>query len=785
MPCCSSSLLFPVTQLIMPVDVRCTVCGGPPLQVHIAEKSPKVRVPRNESDSEDSDPGSDDEEGYDPQIVSEEDVEWIESCALLGFNKRSTAIDKMYLTGRATYDDYGCFNVDDSGEGMISTSRKTIPTSNGVQFPAVPNSQCITSDDSFVICDATQTSCYPIHPPCLQLLTRVLCGNAKIESLDKDILYHTMSNLHDNFASGLDLDYGEPESGFDQTWYSNSGAEMLVINPMATPSFTEFLRNAVSTTEFTLPPPSMITSRVQHDPFATIPYDVAHALLLLLPLDTVIALCAASYPIHAFFGPSNRAFWRAALFACMPWFWELHELVRDSTLNPKTTDYKGLFLWADKHTMPREGLHGPFMGVANRRRIWGVCLQLAEEYNPRAAVKTRERLNVDLPAVLWPKPKEKVSTRTATAQWICDEMSHTRGGVFEAFWGKEGSLVGMVFTVVESSERSVFGEGSGSIEEAAVLETGIAGLVLHLPDIFLHEKVETSIRGITVLTASGESHRLGDTSPQYCQRILSVNPNHGLTGIVGHITNDGQIFRIGLLQHPLVEDDDDGELAPALLHRPLWKGPTSFTSNALHNTASPIWSHHPRLQALPSTTRILNLYQIQAAYHEDVVPIDVLVWAADARELKSVRRISAYQPGGDRHVGVLRVDFTPESGIAPRVVGEEAGRWLVDKAEFNPTWDNSGLNGAWVSFAVDGPGGEVVVGVDAVHDEELKTVRLRTNRGREVIWGEELRDYRTIDAMEPADGETIVGLAVGFVNPCYDLQYRYAWSTVSALTMVL
>ncbi|KAF7326367.1 putative f-box domain protein [Mycena venus] len=722
----------------MAVDVLCAVCGGPTVQVQIAKKSPKVRVPRNESNSEglsphseDSNSDSDEDEwGYDPQIVNEEDVEWTGSCILLGYNRRSTAIDKMYLTGRSTYQDFGHFNVDPSEDP---------------NFPEDDShSQC------FVICDATQTSCYPIHQPCLQLLAKVLCSDENIENLDKDILYHAMSSLHGDLASGLDLDYGQPESEFEQTWGPRSGAEVLVVNPMATPSFTQFLRNAVSTTEFTLPPSYIITSRVQHDPFATIPYDVAHALLLLLPLDTVIALCAASYPIHAFFGPSNRSFWRAALFTCMPWFWELHELVRDGTLNPKTTDYKGLFLWADKHTIPREGLRGPFMGVANRRRIWGVCLQLAEEYNPRAAVKTRERVrgaaaeliwkksvNVDLPAVLWPKPKEKVRTRTATAQWICDEMSHTRGGVFEAFWGKEGSLVGMVFTVVESSERSVFGEESGSIEEAAVLETGIAGLVLHLPDIFLHEKVETSIRGITVLTASGESHRLGDTSPQYCQRVLSVNSNHGLTGIVGHITNDGQIFRIGLLQHPLIEDDDK-ELAPALLHRPLWKGPTSFTSNALHNTASPIW---------PRTTRTS-------------FPADVLVWAADAWELKSVRRISAYQPGGDRHVGVLRVDFTPESGIAPRVVGEEAGRWLVDKAEFNPTWDNSGLNGAWVSFAVDGPGGEV-------------------------IWGEELRDYRTIDAMEPADGETIVGLAVGFVYPCYDSQYRYAWSTVSALTMTL
>ncbi|KAF7348433.1 F-box domain protein [Mycena venus] len=158
----------------MAVDVLCAVCGGPTVQVQIAKKSPKVRVPRNESNSEglsphseDSNPDSDEDEwGYDPQIVNEEDVEWTGSCILLGYNKRSTAIDKMYLTGRSTYQDFGHFNVDPSEDP---------------NFPEDdPHSQC------FVICDATQTSCYPIHQPCLQLLAKVLCRDANIENLDKD-----------------------------------------------------------------------------------------------------------------------------------------------------------------------------------------------------------------------------------------------------------------------------------------------------------------------------------------------------------------------------------------------------------------------------------------------------------------------------------------------------------------------------------------------------------------------------------------------------------------------
>ncbi|KAF8217830.1 hypothetical protein K438DRAFT_12635 [Mycena galopus ATCC 62051] len=770
----------------MGCDVLCVICGGPPFRVGIA-KSAKAR---QSSDDEDDEYYT--EHGYDPNILNNQDVEWTGNCVLLGFNELSTKMDKTYLTGRARYEDYGCFNVDAS-EGKCMTREYTLALqTNGRADPNFPddspNFQC------FIICDATQTSCYPMHTSCLDLLTRVLSGTEGVENIDKDILYHTMANLHSNYASSLDLDYGQPESGFDQYWGSNSGAEMLVVNPMPTPVFSTFLRNAASTTEFVLPAPTVIDSRVRHDPFASVPYDVAHTLLLLLPGHTVRALCTASYPLHAFFGPSNRSFWRVALRICMPWFWELHELMRDGAFDPKTTDYMGLFLWADKQTMPREGLQGPFMGVANRRRIWGVCEQLEEDYTSRTLVKAKEQVrgetpeliwhnsvNVDLPAVAWPKPEDRTRTRTTAAQWICDEMSYMQGGDFEVFWDDEGSLVGMIFAVFESSDPRIFGKTDGASKETIYIESGIIKLVLHLPDIFLREKVQTSIKGVTVLTTSGESHTLGDTDAQYCQRVLSVSPNYALTGVVGHITDASQIIRLGLVQD-LVAGDVDDELAPILLHRPLWKAPTPSTSNALHSITSPIWSHDSRLRVLPSTTGILDRYQLQCPYHEDVVPTDVLIWAADAHELRNLQRISAYQPDGDRHIGALRVDFALESGITPRVVGEDVGRRLVEG--FCPTWDAS-PNGLWVPFEIHGAGGEVVTAVDVVHDPQIKTVKLRTNRGREVIWGEELRDYRSISAIEPADGETIIGLAVGFIYPCYSKKYRVELSALSALAMAL
>jgi hypothetical protein len=71
-----------------------------------------------------------------------------------------------------------------------------------------------------------------------------------------------------------------------------------------------------------------------------------------------------------------------------------------------------------------------------------------------------------------------------------------------------------------------------------------------------------------------------------------------------------------------------------------------------------------------------------------------------------------------------------------------------------------------------------------------------------VTWGEagKIWDSRLLGIMEPADGETLVGLAVGFIYPYYSeqvsivepelfaailnpMQYRVKMSSISALTM--
>ncbi|KAJ7362696.1 hypothetical protein DFH08DRAFT_1025072 [Mycena albidolilacea] len=46
-------------------------------------------------------------------------------------------------------------------------------------------------------------------------------------------------------------------------------------------------------------------------------------------------------------------------------------------------------------------------------------------------------------------------------------------------------------------------------------------------------------------------------------------------------------------------------------------------------------------------------------------------------------------------------------------------------------------SGIMMVFEVNGAAGEPVVGVDVVHDDEIKAVKIRTNHSREAIWGED------------------------------------------------
>lgn len=401
-----------------------------------------------------------------------------------------------------------------------------------------------------------------MHKPCLQLFRKNILLKTGTDSVDKDLLYHIMLDLYKHGSRrGLPLDYGEVAQEHDQYWQSLPGEEvspptsplptsklthpqpkLMAINPtLMPPALEPLLRDAISaaaTTPAAPPAPLALDAKVLHDPFAALPYDLHHEILTHLGPDpaAVLALRTASWPVHAAVRAAP-AFWRRALRASMPWFGELHAAVVEEE-RAEDVDWQALFRRAEAQTRPVRGVEGAWMGVANRRRVWGACEQLAAVYVPRLIAQEREERreggdgrdaearaiwegaeNLMMPVVVSPMPEKGV--RTAWRQWVrsFEEVGAQDVG-FETVWDGEGSLVGVGVTV--SGSRRLFGkdmEREGMKKGAVTIEKGhwITGLVLHLPDMCLanhppgrlrntikwkEEKLSTSIKGVTVRSRS-------------------------------------------------------------------------------------------------------------------------------------------------------------------------------------------------------------------------------------------------------------------------------------------
>jgi hypothetical protein len=263
-------------------------------------------------------------------------------------------------------------------------------------------------------------------------------------------------------------------------------------------------------------PPTLFNlgSKVRKDAFMNLPHDIVDLLCENLPSAGVLALRQASW--HVFESTWDSSFWRRMIRReLLPWFWELEVLLK-TCLSPERNDAKDLYLWLDKVTTPMLGLGGPFMSIANRRRIWQVCDQIKKLYMERllqedepgdktdeVAMEIMENSSsLQMPIVFHPQPQ---GSTTISRQWIFswDEL-YQPSQVFESFWNSDGFLVGL--GVSFGFVRRMFGQGES--DECDIVthsvpipaDTWIKDIVLYINDIDLLERhIETmSVRALSV-----------------------------------------------------------------------------------------------------------------------------------------------------------------------------------------------------------------------------------------------------------------------------------------------
>lgn len=212
----------------------------------------------------------------------------------------------------------------------------------------------------------------------------------------------------------------------------------------------------------------MSEQREVQDPFSRLPLEIIYAIFRFLPGLDLVSLLNASWP--ALCATRHNSFWKRFLAQDMPWLTELWPLLGDgSGQRAQDLDYKTLFLWLNAVTLPRYGLDGPLLPLANRRRIWGTCEEFAQHY-----FRSLHTAPLDEPtdgllegmvcrhmAVVspeWPQDNS-MPAQTTLFTYSMSELDHWPVD-FEAYWGEDGRLVGLCAVV--GKQKRVFGlDGAG------------------------------------------------------------------------------------------------------------------------------------------------------------------------------------------------------------------------------------------------------------------------------------------------------------------------------------
>lgn len=261
------------------------------------------------------------------------------------------------------------------------------------------------------------------------------------------------------------------------------------------PGLLRVLPRLLPTELFQTSAPSDSSHKVLSDPLSVLPFDIVYNIFKHLPVDDTIRLIQASQHVHSL--TRDHSFWRHMIkLHLTPWLWELGNLATHLDLHP-AFDYKAMFLWLEKVTRPKYGMEGPFIGIANRRRIWNVCTQLAPAYqfkinrtaneepdDHEAQVLLDAAVSLHLPLTMYPQPKEPP---TIHAQFI--RSWHEIGNQpsdLETYWnGFTGALVGI--SVQFGNVERLFGSSEGSVKKGSPIHIAtddwIKELVVHIGDV--------------------------------------------------------------------------------------------------------------------------------------------------------------------------------------------------------------------------------------------------------------------------------------------------------------
>jgi hypothetical protein len=166
-------------------------------------------------------------------------------------------------------------------------------------------------------------------------------------------------------------------------------AQILVVNPVEVPELQSEIRDIKSLLSMKVDRPgdSQTKRHARDDIFGRLPVELRHEILEYLRPESILALKAASRVVHTTSCPDSL--WAGKLVDTYPWLWEVHELdvFQSQALEEKASQLLRSCL--DNGPSSSKS-HSYSLGLANRRRIWGVCEQIRSQYMEKLAGVTRQ-----------------------------------------------------------------------------------------------------------------------------------------------------------------------------------------------------------------------------------------------------------------------------------------------------------------------------------------------------------------------------------------------------------
>lgn len=468
-----------------------------------------------------------DDSKIDFSLLPKASVQWLNRVLAIAENEDAIGIERCYISGLGRDVDYGHIEV-------AAGDHPSAPAASSHEQMDLATYHDYSTDSVGAI---------PLHPECFDILKKVL-GRAGYE-VNVDTLYASLIDKHEKSSSCLNFNYYDFDGLTDQYFWLSPGQEAFMCNPINIAHLNDYLRNLPTSDSTDTPPVSsseLITDH--HDPFSCLPPELITAIMLYIPRDAFIPFVLASPAVRCI--QLTNSFFIARIATDMPWAWEILDSRRPRT----DVDWRAVYMHLHKEAGP--GRTNAIPGLANRRRIWDVCGQVAAIYARRTAEERQSTSQFELPDavkaratcvyvphVLSPVPKGAASVTV----WLpVTSASIASTKIVKLFWNAEGVLSSIVF---EFDDVNVAFGNIGTRADDCIIGPGdwIDGFELSI----MSDIDGLTVKGVTVRRLLAEPLSFGDMSGH--RRLAVVQEGCTLVGLRGEIAN-GVVSRLGLLGLP-------------------------------------------------------------------------------------------------------------------------------------------------------------------------------------------------------------------------------------------